>query len=90
MTQTKYFIRSAMASLTGREQAGVAEEVRKALMGHSDASTVSGGYGAKGMLQRWGAAVLTEAIEKINYPGLDLSRVKPLGVPKHTRGTKAT
>jgi integrase len=61
-------------------QSGVAEDVRKALMGHSDASTVSGGYGAKGMLQRWTALVLTEAIEKINYPGLDLSRVKaPLG-----------
>jgi integrase len=70
-------------------QGGVAEDVRKALMGHSDTSTVSGGYGAKGMLQRWGAAVLTEAIEKINYPGLDLSRVKPLG-SKHTRDTKAT
>lgn len=57
--------------------AGVAEEVRKALMGHSDASTVSGGYGAKNMLHRWGANVLREAIEKISYPGLDLSRVRP-------------
>jgi integrase len=68
--------------------AGVAEELRKALMGHSDASTVSGGYGAKNMLHRWGANVLREAIEKITYPGLDLSRVKPLGAPTRTRGTK--
>jgi integrase len=68
--------------------AGVAEEVRKALMGHSDASTVSGGYGAKNMLHRWGARLLAEAIEKISYPGLDLSRVKPLGAPTRTRGTR--
>lgn len=26
---------------------------------------------------RWGANVLREAVEKITYPGLDLSRVKP-------------
>jgi integrase len=68
--------------------AGVAEEVRKALMGHSDASTVSGGYGAKNMLHRWGANVLREAIEKITYPGLDLSRVRALGSAKRTRGVK--
>jgi integrase len=68
--------------------AGVAEEVRKALMGHSDASTVSGGYGAKNMLHRWGAKVLREAIEKIDYPGLDLSRVRPLATVKRTHGTK--
>jgi integrase len=59
--------------------AGVPEEVRKALMGHSDASTVSGGYGAKNMLARWGVNVLKDAIEKITYPGLDLSRVRPPG-----------
>jgi integrase len=68
--------------------AGVAEEVRKALMGHSDASTVSGGYGAKNMLHRWGAKVLRDAIEKIDYPGLDLSRVRPLATAKRTHGTK--
>jgi integrase len=68
--------------------AGVAKEVRKALMGHSDASTVSGGYGAKNMLHRWGAKVLGEAIEKINYPGLDLSRVRPFGTGKRTGGKK--
>lgn len=26
---------------------------------------------------RWGANVLREAVEKITYPGLDLSRVEP-------------
>jgi integrase len=64
---------------------GVSEEVRKALMGHSDAHTVSGGYGAKQMLQRWGVNPLREAVEKIIYPGLDLSRVKPLGSTTYTR-----
>jgi integrase len=65
---------------------GVSEEVRKALMGHSDAHTVAGGYGAKQMLRRWGANLLKEAVEKIIYPGLDLSRVKPMGSAKRTRG----
>jgi integrase len=68
--------------------AGVPEEVRKALMGHSDASTVSGGYGARNMLARWGVNVLRDAIEKITYPGLDLSRVRPPGSTRRTRGTK--
>jgi hypothetical protein len=31
---------------------------------------------------------LKEAIDKIEYPGLDLSRVKPFGTVKRTRGTK--
>jgi integrase len=70
--------------------AGVPEEVRKALMGHSDASTVSGGYGAKNMLARWGVKRLKKAIEKITYPGLDLSRVRRPGNTRRTRGTKAT
>jgi integrase len=68
--------------------AKVDAEVRKALMGHSDASTVSGGYGAKNMLARWGVNVLRDAIEKITYPGLDLSRVRPPGSTWRTRGTK--
>jgi integrase len=71
---------------TDRARAGsVGEEVRKALMGHSDASTVSGGYGAKNMLARWGAKVLTEAVEKISYPGLALSRVRPFVAATSTR-----
>jgi hypothetical protein len=41
------------------------------------------------MLQRWGVNVLKEAVEKITYPGLDLSRVKALGSTKRSaRGTK--
>jgi hypothetical protein len=51
-------------------------------MGHSDAHTVSGGYGAKNMLARWGVKRLKAAVEKISYPGLDLSRVQPLGGAK--------
>jgi integrase len=68
--------------------AGVPTEVRKALMGHAD-NTVSGGYGARNMLVRWGVTVLKEAVEKISYPGLDLSRVRPLETPKSVLGTNA-
>ncbi|WP_271583115.1 site-specific integrase [Bradyrhizobium sp. CCBAU 45389] len=66
-------------------------EIREALIGHAQASSVSWGYGANAMLSRFGAAGLSHAINRISYPGLDLSRVKPLGVPPPTRGnTKAT
>ncbi|MGY4173986.1 DUF6538 domain-containing protein [Bradyrhizobium sp. USDA 4529] len=66
-------------------------EMREALIGHAQASSVSWGYGANAMLSRFGAAGLLDAINRITYPGLDLSRVKPLGAPVHTRGTtKAT
>jgi integrase len=63
-------------------------ELREALVGHSQDATVSGGYGAKEMLARWGVEALQEAVSKISYQGLDLSRVQPLGSTKRTRGTK--
>jgi integrase len=55
--------------------AGVSQEVHDALTGHARASTVSGGYGARNMLARFGIKVLKQAIESISYSGLDLSRV---------------
>ncbi len=52
-------------------------EAREALLGHSGStSAVSRGYGASEMLERWGVEVLREAISKIEYVGLDLSKVK--------------
>lgn len=65
-------------------------EMREALIGHAQASMVGWRYGAKEMLSKFGAAGLSDAINRISYPGLDLSRVKPLGVPLQPRGTKAT
>ncbi len=52
-------------------------EIREALIGHAQASTVSWGYGASAMLSRFGAAALSDAVNRISYPGLDLSRVRP-------------
>lgn len=60
-------------------QATPDEELRDALAGRSSGKSVSRRYGAKAMLERWGVKALKAAIDKINYPGLDLSRVKPLG-----------
>jgi integrase len=71
-------------------QATPDEELRDALAGRSSGKSVSRRYGAKAMLERWGIKPLKDAIEKITYPGLDLSRVRPLGAPTRTRGTKAT
>ncbi|MGY3119778.1 integrase [Bradyrhizobium sp. S3.14.4] len=65
-------------------------EMREALIGHAQASSVSWGYGANAMLSRFGAAGLSDAINRISYPGLDLSRVKPLAAPVRTRGAKVT
>lgn len=67
------------------------EELREAIQGRSKGASVGRDYGAKEMVARWGVTKLKTAIDSINYPGLDLSRVKPLGVPLRTRGnTKAT
>jgi integrase len=52
-------------------------EIVKALFGHGD-GTVSGRYGAKEMLRRFGPKSLRNAIAKLEYPGLDLSRVHPV------------
>jgi integrase len=65
---------------TGR----VEKEVHNALMGQAD-GTVGERYGAKEMLQRFGVKVLQEAVARIAYRGLDLSRVQPFVVVESTR-----
>lgn len=67
---------------------GVNQEIHDALTGHAQASTVSGGYGAKQMLARFGVKVLRAAVGKVAYPGLDLSGVRPFVVAKSTRSRK--
>lgn len=53
-------------------------ELRDALPGRSSRNkSVSRDYGAKETLARWGVQALKEAVDKISYPGLDLSRVRP-------------
>jgi hypothetical protein len=65
------------------------EELRDALAGRSAAGkSVSRTYGAKQMLQRWGVRKLHEVICAVSFPGLDLSRVKPLGSSMSTRGDR--
>ncbi len=70
-------------------QATPDEELRDALAGRSSGKSVSRRYGAKEMVQRWGVKTLESAIDKIEYPGLDLSRVRPFGTAKRVRATKA-
>lgn len=64
------------------------EELRDALTGRSSGKSVSRTYGAKHMLERWGVKALKEAIDKISYPGLDLSRVQPMGAVRRSRGKR--
>lgn len=53
-------------------------ELRDAPPGRSSRNkSVSRDYGAKEALARWGVQALKEAVDKITYPGLDLSRVRP-------------
>jgi integrase len=66
-------------------QGKVNQEIHDALTGHAQASTVSGGYGAKEMLARYTVQVLKSAVAKVSYRGLDLSRVRPFEVAKRTR-----
>jgi integrase len=53
-------------------QGKVNQEIHDALTGHAQASTVSGGYGAKEMLARFGVKVLRAAVAKVAYRGLSL------------------
>jgi integrase len=69
-------------------QGKVNQEIHDALTGHAQASTVSGGYGAKEMLARFGVKVLKSAVAKVEYRGLDLTRIQPFVVGKRTRGEK--
>jgi hypothetical protein len=69
-------------------QATPDEELRDALAGRSSGKSVSRRYGAKAMLERWGVKALKAAIDKINYPGLNLSHVQTSGPVKRTRRIK--
>ncbi len=58
------------------------EELRDALTGHRGPKSVGRDYGSKEMLSRWGIKLLKNAVEKVAYKSLDLSRVRPLAVVK--------
>jgi hypothetical protein len=65
-------------------------EAREALLGHSGStSKVSRGYGAGEMLERWGVKVLRNAVAKIKYTGLDLSKLKTGYEAQRTSGPQA-
>jgi len=61
-------------------------ELRDALPGRSSGEmSVSRGYGARYMIDRWGLRTLKETIDAISYPGLDLSRVRLIAIGSRTR-----
>jgi integrase len=56
--------------------AGVNEDVNDALTGHGGGNAVARGYGSDDMVRRFGFATLNAAVEKAQYPGLDLSHLR--------------
>jgi len=87
VTDTAKVFHSFRHSVTDALRRGkVDHELREALVGHSLGSKVD--YGAKQMLSRWGADALKDAVSKISYPGLDLSRVRPFATSKSARRGK--
>jgi integrase len=56
--------------------AGVNEDVNDALTGHTGGNAVARGYGWKDMVRRFGFPTLYAAVEKVRYPGLDLTRLR--------------
>jgi integrase len=56
--------------------AGVNEDVNDALTGHSGGNSVARGYGWKDMVRRFGFPTLAAAVEKVQYPGLDLAKLR--------------
>ena len=55
---------------------GVNEDVNDALTGHSGGNSVARGYGWDDMVRRFGFSALNAAVEKAQYPGLDLSALR--------------
>ena len=68
--------------------AGVNEDINDALTGHAGGNRVARSYGWKDMVRRFGFSALHAAVEKLQYPGLDLSRVR--WRPPVRAGTKNT
>jgi integrase len=68
--------------------AQVSEDINDALTGHAGGNRVARGYGWKDMVRRFGFPALRAAIEKVHYPGLDLSHVQ-WKRPTQDRPTKA-
>jgi integrase len=56
--------------------AAVNEDVNDALTGHSGGNAVARSYGWKDMVRRFGFGTLHAAVEKVGYPGLDLSALR--------------
>jgi integrase len=56
--------------------AGVNEDVNDALTGHGGDNTVARRYGWDDMVRRFGFATLNAAVEKAQYPDLDLSALR--------------
>jgi hypothetical protein len=54
--------------------ARVSEDLHDALTGHAG-SSVGRTYGSRDMVRRFGLETLADAVNKIKYPGLDLSNV---------------
>jgi integrase len=55
---------------------GVNEDVNDALTGHSGGNSVARGYGWKDMVRRFGFSTLATAVEKVEYPGLNLAGLR--------------
>jgi integrase len=56
--------------------ASVNEDINDAITGHSGGNAVARGYGWKDMVRRFGFPTLSEAVDKVRYPGLDLSAIR--------------
>jgi integrase len=56
--------------------ASVNEDINDAITGHSGGNAVARGYGWKEMVRRFGFPNLSAAVEKVQYPGLDLTALR--------------
>jgi integrase len=62
--------------------AGVNEDVNDALTGHSGGNSVARGYGWKDMVRRFGFRTLAGAVDKVEYPGLNLAQLHWTATPR--------
>lgn len=68
--------------------ASVNEDINDAITGHSGGNAVARGYGWKDMVRRFGFPTLAKAVEKVRYPGLDLSAIRWTEAPSASNRTK--
>jgi hypothetical protein len=76
LDRKRYPVAKLRESKDALRAASVNEDINDAITGHSGGNAVARGYGWKDMVRRFGFQTLSDAVEKVRYPGLDLCAIR--------------